>query len=135
MKRGSSLLGTLRTLVTAQGREPTSALAAEHADRVSKPLRAKVEAAIAELGYSPNPQAQSLRTGRTNLVAVLIPDILNRFYPELVKVIQTGLETNGLDTLVFNTDVPECGPARSRSTDCRATTVVRTARTDQSCAE
>lgn len=77
-----------------------------HADRVSKPLRAKVEAAIAELGYVPNPQAQSLRTGRTNLVAVLIPDILNPFYPELVKVIQTGLETNGLDTLIFNTDVP-----------------------------
>ena len=77
-----------------------------HADRVSKPLREKVEAAIAELGYAPNPQAQSLRTGRTNLVAVLIPDILNPFYPELVKVIQTGLETQGLDTLVFNTDVP-----------------------------
>lgn len=77
-----------------------------HADRVSKPLREKVEAAIAELGYVPNPQAQSLRTGRTNLVAVLIPDILNPFYPELVKVIQTGLETQGLDTLVFNTDVP-----------------------------
>lgn len=77
-----------------------------HADRVSKPLREKVEAAIAELGYVPNPQAQSLRTGRTNLVAVLIPDILNPLYPELVKVIQTGLETQGLDTLVFNTDVP-----------------------------
>ena len=77
-----------------------------HADRVSKPLRERVEAAIAELGYVPNPQAQSLRTGRTNLIAVLIPDILNPFYPELVKVIQTGLETQGLDTLVFNTDVP-----------------------------
>lgn len=77
-----------------------------HADRVSRPLREKVEAAIAELGYVPNPQAQSLRTGRTNMVAVLIPDILNPFYPELVKVIQGGLETQGLDTLVFNTDVP-----------------------------
>jgi len=77
-----------------------------HADRVSKPLRLKVEAAIAELGYVPNPQAQSLRTGRTNLVAMLIPDIVNPFYPELVKVIQTELEKNGLDTLVFNTDVP-----------------------------
>jgi DNA-binding LacI/PurR family transcriptional regulator len=77
-----------------------------HADRVSKPLRERVHAAIEELGYVPNPQAQSLRTGRTNLVAVLIPDILNPFYPELVRVIQTGLETNGLDTLIFNTDVP-----------------------------
>lgn len=77
-----------------------------HADRVSKPLRERVQAAIEELGYVPNPQAQSLRTGRTNLVAVLIPDILNPFYPELVKVIQTELERAGLDTLIFNTDVP-----------------------------
>ncbi len=77
-----------------------------HADRVSKPLRERVQAAIEELGYVPNPQAQSLRTGRTNLVAVLIPDILNPFYPELVKVIQSELETAGLDTLIFNTDVP-----------------------------
>jgi len=54
----------------------------------------------------PNRQAQSLRTGRTNLIAVLIPDILNPFYPELVKVIQSELEKAALDTLIFNTDVP-----------------------------
>lgn len=77
-----------------------------HADRVSKPLRAKVQVAIEELGYKPNPQARSLRTGRTNLIAVLIPDILNPFYPELVKVIQSRLEEARLDTLIFNTDVP-----------------------------
>ena len=77
-----------------------------HADRVSKPLRAKVEAAIAEMGYTPNPQARSLRTGRTNLVAMLIPDIRNPYFPELVKTAQSALEGDGLDTLVFNTDVP-----------------------------
>jgi DNA-binding LacI/PurR family transcriptional regulator len=77
-----------------------------HADRVSKSLRERVEKAIAELGYSPNPQARSLRTGRTNTVAMLIPDIRNPFYPELVKTAQSELEAVGLDTLVFNTDVP-----------------------------
>lgn len=77
-----------------------------HAERVSKPLREKVQAAIDELGYRPNPQARSLRTGRTNLVAMLIPDIRNPFYPELVKTAQSALEGVGLDTLVFNTDVP-----------------------------
>ncbi len=40
-----------------------------HADRVSGPLRERVQAAINELGYAPNPQAQSLRTGRTNIIA------------------------------------------------------------------
>jgi DNA-binding LacI/PurR family transcriptional regulator len=77
-----------------------------HADRVSKPLRERVQNAIDELGYAPNPQAQSLRTGRTNIIAMLIPDIRNPFYPELVKTAQSVLEGVGLDTLIFNTDVP-----------------------------
>jgi LacI family transcriptional regulator len=83
-----------------------------HADRVSKPLREKVLAAIDELGYAPNPQAQSLRTGRTNVVATLIPDILNPYFTELVKTVQTELEGAGLDTLIFNTDVPGGHPER-----------------------
>lgn len=77
-----------------------------HADRVSEHLRARVLEAVEELGYSPNPQAQSLRTGRTNIVALLIPDIRNPFYPELVKTAQSDLEAVGLDTMIFNSDVP-----------------------------
>lgn len=77
-----------------------------HADRVSEHLRERVQAAIAELGYVPNPQAQSLRTGRTNIVALLIPDIRNPFYPELVRTAQSDLEAIGLDTMIFNSDVP-----------------------------
>ena len=77
-----------------------------HADRVSPHLRERVQSAIAELGYVPNPQAQSLRTGRTNIVALLIPDIRNPFYPELVKTAQSDLEAMGLDTMIFNSDVP-----------------------------
>ncbi|WP_127754390.1 LacI family DNA-binding transcriptional regulator [Devosia sp. 1566] len=77
-----------------------------HADRVSPHLRERVMQAVAELNYLPNPQAQSLRTGRTNMVAMVIPDIRNSFYPELVKSVQTDLEAVGLDTLIFNTDVP-----------------------------
>ncbi|HTM76809.1 MAG TPA: LacI family DNA-binding transcriptional regulator, partial [Devosia sp.] len=77
-----------------------------HADRVSQALREKVMLAIDKLGYVPNPQAQSLRTGRTNIIAMLIPDIRNPFYPELVKTAQSELEAEGLDMLIFNTDVP-----------------------------
>ncbi|UXN75833.1 LacI family transcriptional regulator (plasmid) [Devosia sp. A8/3-2] len=87
-----------------------------HADRVSPHLRERVMQAVAELGYFPNLQAQSLRTGRTNMVAMLIPDIRNPFYPELVKTVQTDSEAVGLDTLIFNTDVPG-GHSRSTSTN------------------
>lgn len=77
-----------------------------HADRVSVELRKRVEAAIVELGYLPNPQARSLRTGRTNIVATLIPDVLNPYFTELVKTVQTELGRSDLDALIFNTDVP-----------------------------
>ncbi len=77
-----------------------------HADRVSKSLRERVNAAIDDLGYVPNPQAKSLRTGRTDMIAILIPDIGNPFYTEIVKAVQEGLERAGLEALVYNTDVP-----------------------------
>lgn len=77
-----------------------------HADRVSAHLREKVLRAVDELGYVPNPQAKSLRTGRTDLVALLIPDIRNPFFPEIVGAAQSRLEAAGRDTLIFNADVP-----------------------------
>jgi len=77
-----------------------------HADRVSPALRKRVERAINELGFVPNPQARSLRTGRTNVVAMMIPDIVNSFYTTLVKSAQLALEAAGFDMLIVNTDVP-----------------------------
>lgn len=77
-----------------------------HADRVSPALRKRVRRAIDELGFVPNPQARSLRTGRTNVVAMMIPDILNSFYTFLVKSAQLTFEAAGFDMLIVNTDVP-----------------------------
>src|SRR5215207_2442902 len=37
---------------------------------------------------------------------MLIADILNAFFPEMVKTAQSELERVGLDMLIFNTDVP-----------------------------
>ena len=77
-----------------------------HRDRVSSALRERVEKAIAELGYTPNRQAQGLRTGRTKAIAIMIPDIGAPFYTELVRVLQTACDPDGVDALIYNTDVP-----------------------------
>lgn len=100
-------MSTIAKVAKRAGVSPTTVShVLNHAERVSVDMRRRVQEAIAELGYVPNPQAQSLRTGRTNLIAMLIPDIRNPFYPELVKAAQSDLETHGLDVLIFNTDVP-----------------------------
>ena len=77
-----------------------------HKDRVSLALRERVERAIDELGYVPNRQAQSLRTGRTNMIALMIPDICSPYYTELVRSVQTALSDSDVDTIIYNTDVP-----------------------------
>ena len=100
-------MSTISKVAELAGVSPTTVShVINHADRVSKAMRERVQIAIDELGYVPNPQAQSLRTGRTNIIAMLIPDIRNPFYPEMVKTTQAELERVGLDTLIFNTDVP-----------------------------
>lgn len=100
-------MSTIAKVAERAGVSPTTVShVLNHADRVSKSMRERVQAAIEELGYRPNPQARSLRTGRTNVVAMLIPDIRNAFYTEMVKAAQSELEAVGLDMLIFNTDVP-----------------------------
>jgi DNA-binding LacI/PurR family transcriptional regulator len=100
-------MSTISKVAEKAGVSPTTVShVINHAERVSKGMRERVQSAIDELGYVPNRQAQSLRTGRTNIVAMLIPDIRNPFYPELVRTAQSELEREGLDTLIFNTDVP-----------------------------
>ena len=41
--------------------------------KVSETTRAKVQAAIAELGYRPNPLAQGLSRGRSRTLGVVVP--------------------------------------------------------------
>ncbi len=45
----------------------------------------KVIRAVKELNYKPNMAARSLKKGGSKLVALIIPDIMNPYYPELVK--------------------------------------------------
>ncbi|GLY16544.1 LacI family transcriptional regulator [Kineosporia rhizophila] len=57
---------------------------------VSPAMREKVNAAIAELGYRPRAAARGMR-GRTYTIGVLLPDIRNPFFPEIVDGITDRL--------------------------------------------
>lgn len=80
--------------------------AINRSDRVSEELRARVRQAIDELGYVPNSQAKSLRTGKTDIIALLVPDILNPTFTEIVHAAQRALEGFGKDVMLYHVDVP-----------------------------
>lgn len=58
---------------------------------VSARTRARVEAAIEKLQYRPNPAARSLRSQRTESVALIVSDITNPFYPLVAAGMQEVL--------------------------------------------
>ncbi|WP_371572479.1 LacI family DNA-binding transcriptional regulator [Streptomyces sp. NBC_01314] len=70
---------------------------------VSPDTRARVEAAIAELGYTPNLVARSLATGTTMTVGFMVPTIVHPFYSEVVEEVETLLERHGYHLLLATT--------------------------------
>jgi len=71
---------------------------------VAAPTRERVEGSIRELGYRPDGLARSLRTQRSHLVALLIPDITNPFYPVLARGFESGMDGAGYRVVICNTD-------------------------------
>jgi len=53
--------------------------------RISPDVVARVESAVAELGYRPHRAARSLATGRSGTIAVVVPDAANPYYAALVS--------------------------------------------------
>lgn len=63
--------------------------------QISDETRQRVRDAIAELGYEPDARAQSLRSGSTNIVGVIIPAIQNPFFWQMLSGISDGLQEAG----------------------------------------
>lgn len=75
---------------------------------VSTTTAARVRELALELGYSPNEVARSLVARTTRTIALLLPDITNPFFPELVKGVQTAADERGHALLLADSsDRPE----------------------------
>ena len=60
--------------------------------QVGEAFRVRVEEAIARLGYQYNSGGRTLRTGKTNTIAVIIPNTINPYFALLVHHINMALE-------------------------------------------
>lgn len=68
---------------------------------VAPEKRARIMAVARELGYAPNAIAQGLITRRSGLVAVLISNLTNLYYPEVLAEISRRLDARGMRVLLF----------------------------------
>lgn len=83
---------------------------------VSPATKARVLAAIEQLGYRPNGIARSLRMNRTMTLGLVVPDTSNPFFAELSRAIEEAAFASGYTLLIGN----------AAENDDRQTTYVRT---------
>lgn len=70
---------------------------------VSERLRARIDKAVADLGYVPNRLAGGLASSRTRTVPVIIPSLSNAVFPDIVEGISEVLQRHDLQMLLGNT--------------------------------
>lgn len=81
---------------------PTVSRALIGSDRVAEATRLRVEEAAKALGYQLNQLARSLRTQRTWLVVVVVPDIGNTFFSYVLAGIEEEAMRLGYSVLIGN---------------------------------
>lgn len=81
-------------------------------DKVSPKTAAAVHKAIKEMNFQPDTNARALGTGRSRMFGLIISDITNPFFPELVRAFEDIAVAHGQDVLIANTNYD---PARMQN--------------------
>jgi LacI family transcriptional regulator len=71
---------------------------------ITKEISDKILKASASLNYRQNAAAYTLRTNRTRIIGVIIPDITNPVFPPIIRGIEDALANQGYMAIVVNTD-------------------------------
>jgi DNA-binding LacI/PurR family transcriptional regulator len=79
---------------------------------VNPELAKRVWKAIDEVGYLPNTQARALVSGRSHMLGLIVSEITNPFFPELVQEFENLAVAQGYEVLIGSTNYE---PARTES--------------------
>jgi LacI family transcriptional regulator len=71
---------------------------------VSEKIRRRVLKAIEELNYQPNQLARNFRTQKTNTIGIIVPDITNPFFPQVIRSIGAIAHQNGYSIILCDSN-------------------------------
>ncbi|WP_199432818.1 LacI family DNA-binding transcriptional regulator [Qaidamihabitans albus] len=96
---------TIRDVAKAAGVSPaTVSRALSGSELVEQGTRELVLRTAAQLGYLPNRAARGLITGRTGNLGLIVPDLANPFFPDVVKGIQARAREADYSVFLSDTD-------------------------------
>ncbi|MFH2113934.1 MAG: LacI family DNA-binding transcriptional regulator [Spirochaetota bacterium] len=105
MKTKASIIEVAR--LAGVSKSTVSRVISDAGGSVSAKAEKKVQSAIRELGYTRNSLAAGLRSQKTWMVLVMVPDIANPYWSEIARAAQDRLEAAGNSIVVGNTDWDE----------------------------
>ena len=93
---------TMRDVAELAGvTQPTVSYAINGTANISQEVKEKIDQAIKELNYKPNYFARVLKTNKSNIIGIIIPDISNEYYSRMINIVDKILTDKGY-TLVIN---------------------------------
>ncbi len=99
------MAATIRDVARLAGVSPsTVSRALSVPGMVNAATRARVAAAVEQLGYEPNRAARGLITGRTGTIGLVVPDLANPFFASVTKGVQARARRHDVAVFVADTD-------------------------------
>lgn len=87
--------------------QATVSMALKGSPRISRALSETIRKLAEDSGYHPNLAGQLLRQGRSNVIGVILPSLVNKFYAELFQALQKLLTPRGY--LLYFSQIQEKG--------------------------
>jgi DNA-binding LacI/PurR family transcriptional regulator len=104
-KNASSGRPDIRTIASAANVSiATVSRAMNHVPSVNPEIAKRIWEVIDELGYVPNTQARSLVSGRSRLLGLIVSEITNPFFPELIQGFEDIAVEHGYEILISSTN-------------------------------
>lgn len=93
--------------------QPTVSYVINNTAAISDEVKDRVNNAIRKLNYKPNYFARALKTNRSDMIGIMIPDILNEFFVSIVNEIEKMLHQENFNIVIqstnYNADIEEKG--------------------------
>jgi LacI family transcriptional regulator len=96
---------TMRDVARLAGVSIATVSAVVNGTSIVSPARTKqVRDAMIALDYHPDQVARSLKTGRTDVIGMILPDITNAFFPEVVRGAEEAAHEHGYSVILCNSN-------------------------------
>ncbi|MFF8846507.1 LacI family DNA-binding transcriptional regulator [Streptomyces sp. NPDC015127] len=95
---------TIQDVARVAGVSPATVSRVFNGGNVTAARAESVRQAAAELGFSPNRLARSLRKQQSSVIGLIIPDIENPFFTSLARGVEDAAQRTGMSVVLCNSD-------------------------------